>query len=354
VLGVPVFGDRRQLTHITSLGPGRESRIAESVGFAENEAKDFSYRTRSCFGMAASRVSEDPVFLDMHFRSHPAIIGFSNEFFNDNQLEFCSSSTSVNSQPAIGWINVSGESRAGPGNRSRMNLPEAERVISELERELRTLVGLGLSVGVVTPYRAQAELIRRRISESFDDDLVEQLTIATAHRFQGDERDVIYFSTVIDGQMSERQVAFPSDANLVNVALTRARRRLVVVGNLSACLSHRNVLASLARYVSRLEAGGFDSPLEQALHEALLDRGVSAETGQVVAGHRLDLAVSHLGKRLDIEYDGAAFHQDFARDAARDRLIEDNGWMVVRFSARRLGRDLDSCVDEVLALLAGA
>ena len=349
-----IIGDRRQLTHITSLGPGRESRIAESAGLDENDAKDFSYRTRSCFGMAASRVSEDPVFLDMHFRSRPGIIGFSNEFFYDNQLEFCSSITSVESEPAIGWIDVSGDSRAGPGNRSRLNLPEAERVVSELQRELPRLVGLGLSVGVVTPYRAQAEQIRRRVSESFDDDLVEQLTIATAHRFQGDERDVIYFSTVIDGQMSERQVAFASDANLVNVALTRARRRLVVVGNLGACLSHRNVLTSLARYVSRLEAGGFDSPLEQALHEALLDRGVSAETGQVVAGHRLDLAVNGPRKRLDIECDGAAFHQDVARDAARDRLIEDSGWTVLRFSARRLGRDLDACVDEVLAVLAGS
>jgi very-short-patch-repair endonuclease/RecA/RadA recombinase len=346
-----VIGDRRQLTHITSLGPGRESRIAEAAGLSEEDAIDFSYRSRSCFGMAATRVDEDPVFLDMHFRSHPAIIGFSNHFFYEDRLKFCSPYSGSTSDPAISWDDVVGPSRAGPGNKSRINEVEAETIIERLREGLPGWRGLSLSVGVVTPYRAQAEHIRKRITEVFDDDTAEQLTVATAHRFQGDERDVILFSTVIDSDMSDRQTAFAGDANLVNVALTRARRRLIVVGNMTACLASKNVLAHLARYVSRLEAGGFDSAIEQHLHEALLARGVVSETGHVVAGHRLDLAVIHPTIRLDIECDGAAFHQDEVRDAARDRVIEEQGWKVVRFSARRLGHDIDRCVDEVIELL---
>ena len=133
----------------------------------------------------------------------------------------------------------------------------------------------------------------------------DSVKIATAHRFQGDERDIMFFSPVIGRAMPARAVRFAADPNLINVALTRARRRLVIVGDMDACLAHPTVLKELASYVARLEASGFDSPLELDLHEALLERGIAPETGVVVGRHRLDLAVSHDNIRLDIECDGA-------------------------------------------------
>ena len=346
-----IIGDRRQLIHITSLSQARERSIGRRWALAEDRVDEFSYRSRSCFGLASSRVDESPLFLDLHFRSHPAIIGFSNEHFYDGRLELCSDSRPPADLPAIEWTRVAGDSRRGPQGRSRVNPTEAGALADALVRDASTLTGLGLSVGVVTPYRAQAELIRDHLRAALSDEMAREVTVATAHRFQGDERDVIYFSPVIGPSMTERQAAFAADPNLVNVALTRARRRLVVVGNMEACLSHRNVLAALARYVSRLEAGTFDSPLEQALHEALLDRGVPAETGVVVTGHRLDLAIDQGNHRLDIECDGAAFHTDREADSIRDRAIEAEGWRVMRFSGRRLSTDLAGCADAVLAAL---
>lgn len=347
-----IIGDRRQLVHIASLSRARERVIAGRAGLSDDRADEFSYRNRSCFGLASSRVDESPIFLDLHFRSHPAIIGFSNEHFYDGRLELCSESRPPTEMNAIEWKRVDGDSRTGSHGRSRVNPDEAAEIASMLAADFSELRGLGMTVGVVTPYRAQAELIRDRLRRALGDEVGRDVTVATAHRFQGDERDVIYFSPVVGPSMTERQVAFAADPNLVNVALTRARRRLVVVGNIEACLEHRNVLAALARYVIRLEAGSFDSPLEQTLHEALLDRGIAAETGVVVAGHRLDLAISQGPNRLDIECDGAAFHIDRAADSVRDRDIEAAGWRVLRFSGRRLSRDLTGCVDNVLETLA--
>ena len=346
-----IIGDRRQLIHITSLGEARERSIGRRWGLAADAVDEFSYRSRSCFGLASSRVDESPLFLDMHFRSHPAIIGFSNERFYDGRMELCSESRPPENMPAIEWRRVDGDSRQGPQGRSRVNTLEGTAVANAVVRDAPMLAGLGLSLGVVTPYRAQADMIRSELVRRGIGDMAREVTVATAHSFQGDERDVIFFSPVVGPSMTERQAAWAADPNLVNVALTRARRRLVIIGNMEACLSHRNLLADLARYVSRLEAGAFDSPLELALHEALLDRGVSAQTGVVVAGHRLDLAVEQDGCRLDIECDGAAFHADRAADASRDRAIEAQGWAVLRFSGRRLSTDLAGCVDEVLAAL---
>ena len=56
--------------------------------------------------------------------------------------------------------------------------------------------------------------------------------------------------------------------------------------------------------------------------------------------------------RLDIECDGAAFHTDFEKDAARDLAIQSEGWTVMRFSGRTLSRDLDACVDAIVNRLA--
>ncbi len=346
-----IVGDRRQLIHITSLGRAREHRIADRWGLDHDQVDEFSYRKRSCFGLAASRVAEAPVFLDLHFRSHPAIIGFSNTEFYGGRLELCSDSRPPNDLPAVEWVRVSGDSRRGPRGRSQVNHEEARAVSRLVAEEVTKLSGLGLTSGVVTPYRAQAELITKNLAGTLDESVRRQITVSTAHGFQGDERDLIFFSPVVGPSMSSRQVQFAADPNLVNVALTRARRRLVVVGNIEACLGHHNVLSDLAKYVARLEAGGFDSPLELMLHEALLAAGVPAETGVLVSGQRLDLAVEFGGTRLDIECDGAPFHADRRTDLSRDRKIEAAGWRVVRFSGRRLSRNLDSCVGEILAII---
>ena len=226
------------------------------------------------------------------------------------------------------------------------------RIVQAIVRGLPTYKGLACDVGIVTPYGAQAQHIEALLANALDPGDLASLKIATAHRFQGDERDIMYFSPVIDRSMTARDVRFAANPNLINVALTRARRRLIIVGDPDACLAHDNALRDLATYALRLDAAGFDSPLELGLHEALLKRGIAARTGVVVGHHRLDLAIEQDGMRLDIECDGAAFHTDYEKDAARDLAIQSEGWTVMRFSGRALSRDLDACVDAIAGRLA--
>ena len=347
-----IIGDQKQLIHITSLSRGREQIIARKLDLTDSRIGEFSYRDRSCFTLASSRVSAAPIFLDLHFRSHPAIVGFSNERFYGGKLELCSAATPPEGLRAVQWIRVSGKSEKGPGGRSRVNAAEARRIVQAIVRGLPTYKGLECNVGIVTPYGEQARLIEALLANALDPGDLESLKIATAHRFQGDERDIMYFSPAIDRTMTARDARFAANPNLINVALTRARRRLIIVGDPDACLAHDNALRDLANYALRLDAAGFDSPLELYLHDALLKKGIAARAGVVVGNHRLDLAVEQDGVRLDIECDGAAFHTDYEKDAARDLAVQSEGWTVMRFSGRTLSRNLDACVDAIVDRLA--
>ena len=346
-----IIGDIKQLIHITSLSHGREQAIARRWGLRDDQVEEFSYRDRSCFGLASARVQASPIFLDLHFRSHPAIAGFANKQFYGGRLELCSDASPPDGLRAVEWVRVSGRSARGPRGRSWINRDEAQTIAREIAQALPTYKGLECSVGVVTPYGAQVEMISALLSKMIGRENLESIKVATAHRFQGDEQDIMYFSPVVDRSMPERQVRFAADPNLINVALTRARRRLVIVGDLEACLAHQTTLKELASYVVRLEADGFDSPLELDLHETLLKRGIAAQTGIVVGRHRLDLAIEQDDIRLDIECDGAAFHVDREKDAARDRAIEAEGWKVMRFSGRQLSRDMEGCIKAIMDLM---
>ncbi len=231
-----------------------------------------------------------------------------------------------------------------------VNPPEAEAVVRELLSLRSELRRRCLTIGVVTPYRAHAEYIRDLVLQRVPE-LAEGLVVATAHRFQGDERDVILFSPVLSVQMPDHHMAFVSDPNLVNVAITRARLQLVIVGDRGACLKSPGVLRDLAQYVLDLETGGFRSPLERRFHDALREVGVEVEVGREAEGYRLALAICRGPRRIDIECDGAAFHRDQRAHAIRDERLRRAGWEVVRFSGRDIQRDLAGCVQRVLDLL---
>lgn len=340
-----IIGDPKQLTHVTTLSEERETLIASRWGLTDGQAAAFSYRTGSCYALAEGARDASPIFLDLHFRSHPAIIGFANRTFYGGKLELCSDRRPPDGMRAVEWEQAQGASGPGPRGRSRINAPEAQAVVDRIARDFYAVRAQELSIGVVTPYSAQAERIRELLGRRIGNEQASEMTIATAHRFQGDECDVLYFSPVVDGAMRRGQVSFAADRNLINVALTRARRRLVIVGDRDACSRHDTALRNLCAYVAGIEASGFVDPVEMELAAALEQRGVSVRAGGTVAGHPLALAVDDGTVRLDIECDGPAFPGQSSAHASRDEAVEAEGWTVMRWSVRELSRDLGGAAD---------
>jgi predicted DNA helicase len=168
------------------------------------------------------------VLLRTQYRMHEEIMAFSNQSFYHGQLEAHPSvaqRTLVCSPQPLEFIDTAGcgfDEKEGPNNSSLTNEEEANLIL----RHLQSLRDSGVkheNIGIISPYRAQVDALR----DSFAGD--EWVTVNTVDSFQGQERDIIYISMVRSN--AEGEIGFLKDYRRMNVAMTRARMKLVIVGD---------------------------------------------------------------------------------------------------------------------------
>lgn len=135
----------------------------------------------------------------------------------------------------------SGERRSGTGSLSNS---EEARIVVHTVRDYVEMIGLErmvndrVDIGIISPYRAQVRMIRRLLKmQRFYRRLKGQVSVNTVDGFQGQERDVIVISMVRDND--EGQIGFLGDLRRMNVAITRARMKLIVIGNSETLTRHR-------------------------------------------------------------------------------------------------------------------
>ncbi len=138
-------------------------------------------------------------------------------------------------------LNGNGERKNRTGSIS--NSDEAKLVVHTL-RDYVDMIGLerivndNVDFGIISPYRAQVRLIRRLLKmQRFYRRIRQQVSVHTVDGFQGQERDVIIISMVRDND--EGQIGFLGDLRRMNVAITRARMKLIVIGNSETLSKHR-------------------------------------------------------------------------------------------------------------------
>lgn len=150
-------------------------------------------------------------------------------------------------QPLVG-INIDNP-ESDRGN-SRANPHEAEVVAAQVQRSLNG--GIDASdVGVITPYTGQKDPVESELVSEFDTDEADKIKVQTIDSFQGGQREVIIVSfTVSNNRNNSGFLAFPNEGPCrLNVAITRAKKRLVLNGNwetLSSFASHRDSTTSCA------------------------------------------------------------------------------------------------------------
>ena len=162
----------------------------------------YSFKKNSTFDLVNSTIDQTyALLLNEHYRCHPQIIEFSNAEFYDGLLnirtEFIESdNTGITAIHVPGRVNYHTER-----SRSAYNDLEADYVIEFLLSNYHFFADK--TVGIITPFRRQKELIHRKLSQikssSNDEQLkrfISELTIGTVHLFQGDECDIILFSSV--------------------------------------------------------------------------------------------------------------------------------------------------------------
>lgn len=132
--------------------------------------------------------------------------------------------------------------------------------LTQLSNELTTHYAAGdlPRVAVISPYRQQVELLKEQLLHSPLLSLYgDRLTVNTIDSFQGQERDIVYISMTRSNP--ESRIGFLSDIRRMNVAMTRARKKLVIIGD-SATLSQSPFYAGLIQYAE--EQGAYQSAWE--------------------------------------------------------------------------------------------
>ena len=139
----------------------------------------------------------------------------------------------------------------------RINKVEAEQTLSELERYFtkigkQRILEEQIDVGIISPYRAQVQYLRRLVKKrEFFKPFRRLITVNTVDGFQGQERDVIVISLVRSN--AEGQIGFLRDLRRMNVAITRARMKLLIIGD-SATLTRHPFYRKLWEYVEGLRS----------------------------------------------------------------------------------------------------
>ena len=205
---------------------------------------------------ALTRIGRNAL-LQVQYRMNERIMGFSNDYFYNGRLraaEFVAKQTlpTVPLSESVVFIDTAGtgfEEKLHPQFKSRYNDGEVDLLIEHLILlKGSTPPEFTLpSIAVITPYREQAV----RAEERFDEEtrLADlDITVGTVDGFQGRERDVVYVSLVRSN--SKGEIGFLADYRRMNVALTRARKQLVVIGD-SATVGNDEFFAGFLSYVER-------------------------------------------------------------------------------------------------------
>ena len=204
------------------------------------------------------------VLLNRQYRMSSAIMGFSNQYFYNNELiadETVAEHSLLNDElnylsKSIEFIDTAGcsfDEIQNPETLSHSNPKEGTVLFKHLQQLLLDYsvnTDLpSLDIGIISPYKEQREWLKENISAfELNKTKLQSLSIKTIDGFQGEERDVIYISLVRSNDAHE--IGFLNDLRRMNVAITRARKKLVVIGD-SATIGSSNFYQSFLEYCEK-------------------------------------------------------------------------------------------------------
>lgn len=191
--------------------------------------------------------------LTVQYRMNEELMRFSSDWFYGGRLTAAPNvknrSILENIDPPLVWINVDGETDSDEKIKERLdgdslyNKEEAEYTIAALHLYIEKVGGKRvqnerIDFGVISPYKAQVRLLRQLVKrDTFLKPYRRFITINTVDAFQGQERDVILISMVRANEKGT--IGFLGDLRRMNVAITRARAKVIIIGNAETLCKHK-------------------------------------------------------------------------------------------------------------------
>ena len=205
---------------------------------------------------------ETVTLLKMQYRMNEQIMKFSSEWFYHGMVE---SAPTVSHRGILDydtpmmWIDTAecdGKEEFVGENFGRINRAEAELTLQTLQQYLekigkQRILEESIDIGIISPYRAQVQLLRKELRKrEFFRPYRHLLTVNTVDGFQGQERDIILISLVRSNDGGD--IGFLRDLRRMNVAITRARMKLIILGSSETMTSHP-FYKKLYEYVGQLK-----------------------------------------------------------------------------------------------------
>lgn len=321
--------------------------------------------TSSLFDQAAIRFS-NRVVLREHFRCMPEIIEFSNRIAYRDKSLWPLRQYGADRLDPIKTVYLEHGYREGA--RSAINRPEAEEIVTRIEKLCSDPRYNDKTIGVISLQgEAQAHLIDQMLLERLGPQVMSErsLICGDAYAFQGDERNVIFLSMV--AAPNERIGALSNAQALrrFNVAGSRAMDQVWLIhsvrpSDLGSTDMRKELLEyyldpdvehweELASFDESVVNEPFESRFEQDVYIRLRERGFTVSPQVRAGGYRIDLVVNGSGAKLAVECDGDQWHGSdrWEQDSLRQRRLERAGWRFARVRGSDFYRDPDSALATV-------
>ena len=215
------------------------------------------------FEKAIARNKAD-VMLSEQYRMNSKIMDFSNRQFYKGELKANVTVANWGIIPEdlpIEFIDTAGSGfneQINPESKSSLNPEEANLLFRHLNQYLSSIESLKLSdevsnIGIISPYKAQVSYMQETFQNNnpINDTFSQKIAINTIDSFQGQERDIVYISLVRSNDQGE--IGFLADTRRMNVAMTRARKKLVIIGD-SATIGNNPFYSSFMDYINEINA----------------------------------------------------------------------------------------------------
>ncbi len=306
---VVIAGDPNQLKHYSFVSKKKQLELQDDYQLPKEAI--FDYRNRSILDFYIAKVtSQDQVsFLREHYRSTPSIIDFSNQQFYDNQLEIIKSTPEHTQTSQLYLKNVYGNR-----DKNGTNKVEADAIIAQLKTFIKQFEKITYppTIGIISFFSNQVAYINTLLKDEFGLNTLKRFNIlcGTAYQFQGSERDIILFSTVVDANTHHSALHHANKPEVLNVAITRAKSEQYIYTSISKTDIPQDSL--LSKYLYFVESYNYADKIaveydtfQEEVVSSLKNKGYNnCICGYPVAGAVLDILVLHKNKKYFIDLIG--------------------------------------------------
>ncbi len=310
---VVVVGDPKQLKHVSFLSSSSMENVALDLGLV-HDVDVFNYRKNSFLDYVIQRVNTQSNihFLDEHYRSVPSIINYSNDKFYDGKLKVMSDIKIHQTNTAVHWHYIKGiKDKKGFNIEEALQLLKDIEIIIEEERELQSTICT--SIGILSPFRDQANYLKKKLEE-FDINTIKKhkISVGTPFDFQGEERDVMFISFVIDDNTSNMVFQYLNREDVFNVSITRAKSKQNLYYSFSPkSFSNTNLLieyySESNQNVSTRNDDFFIDDFAEEVFKELMHIGISKKEvlfHHAVAGYFFDIVLPYNNKTVCVDLIG--------------------------------------------------